>query len=236
MKKFFGIVLTASMLISSCNMPSNTKVDAGVATSAALTVQAVINSTPVAVSAASNTPALTTPSATYSKPMITVGDVTNCRTGPGTNYEKITQILPNEQVEVIGAFQPSFWVVKTNSGICWVNREFATPIGSIQAVPTVTAPPTPTGKAPEGVSLQKWDIFCNFQTGNADVTIKWSDKSNDETGYRVIRDGNLIVELPANTTSYSETIPLVTGQSASYSVTVFNAIGSESSSTITLTC
>lgn len=236
MKKLIGILLAVTILISSCNLPSTTVVDTGVATSAALTVQAVLNATPLASPIASSTSELSTPTAPYSKPFITVGEVTNCRTGPGTNYEKVVQILPNEQVELLGVFPPSFWVVKTNSGICWVNREFATPIGSVQTVPTVTAPPTPTGNAPEDVSWQKWDIFCNFQTGLADISLKWSDKSSDETGYRVIRDGVIIVELSENSTQFSESIPLVTGESVEYNIEAFNSIGSARSSTLKLTC
>ncbi|GAB1471767.1 hypothetical protein MASR2M66_26450 [Chloroflexota bacterium] len=151
------------------------------------------------------------------------------------NYERVTQILPADSVEIIGFYPPNYWIVSTDAGICWVAGEFVTPSGSIAAVPTVTAPPTPQGGAPDSVSLQKWDIFCNFATNEADITIRWADK-DDESGYRVFRNNELIAELVGNSTEFKETITLLAGQSAGYYVVAFNAVGSTSSKTITLTC
>lgn len=236
MKRLISLFV-AGILLTSCNLPApGANTDTAISTAAALTVQAALTTSPLASATANPSSGNITITPTFSDPMISVGDVTNCRSGPGTNYERITQILPGEQIKVIGVFVPGYWIVSSNAGVCWVSTEFATPIGSVQVVPTVTAPPTPTGKAPEGVSLQKWDIFCNFQTGQADVTIKWSDKGDDETGYRVIRNGGVVAELPENTTQYSETIALLSGQSVGYSVEVFNTIGSVSSKTIALYC
>lgn len=236
MKKFTSIFIAAGIFLSACNIPAgNTSSDPAISTSAALTVEAALNSAPLASATAQVSSSITvTP--TFSEPMISVGDVTNCRSGPGTNYERITQITPGEQVKIIGVFAPNYWIVSTSAGVCWVSAEFSTPVGSVQVVPTVTAPATPTGKAPEGVSLQKWDIFCNYQTGQADVTIKWSDKGDDETGYRVLRNSGVIAELPENTTQYTETITLLSGQSVGYSVEAFNTIGTASSKTIALYC
>jgi hypothetical protein len=99
----------------------------------------------------------------------------------------------------------------------------------------VTAPPTPKGGVPSSVSLQKWDILCDYQTGAANVTIRWTDKEN-EVGYRITRNSDIIAELPANSTEFKETISLLSGQSAAYSVIAFNSIGSTSSSAIKLNC
>jgi uncharacterized protein YraI len=234
MKKLISILLTAGVFISSCNIPLTGNTDPAISTSAALTVQAAVNTNPLAsATAPASASAEITP--TFSEPVIAVDDVTNCRSGPGTNFERITQITPGEQIKIIGVFESNYWIVSTSAGVCWVSAEFATPMGSVQAVPTVTAPATPTGNAPEGVSLQKWDIFCNFQTNQADVTIKWSDEDN-EAGYRVIRNGNVIAELPENTTQFSETISLLSGQSVGYAVEAFNGIGTSSSKTIALYC
>ncbi len=238
MRRFVsGLFMAAVIVLSACNMPAQESATSpDIATAAALTVQAALNNPNPLPSATARAVTTIGVTPTFSKPMIAVGEVVNCRTGPGTNYERVRQLVPNEQVEIIGFYPPNYWVVASSSGPCWVSGEFATPMGSFAAVPTVTEPPTPEGSKPEDVSLQKWDIFCNFQTGQADINIQWSDKADDETGYRVVRDGVIIVELPANTTSFAETIPLLSGQSVSYSVTVFNAIGSASSSTITLAC
>ena len=153
MKKSLGLALVAGIILSSCNMPSSGAPDPQVATAAALTVQAAIASSsntqqPLA-SPTSESGQEITETPTYSKPMISVGDVTNCRTGPSVNYERVTQILPNTSVEIIGFYSPNYWIVSTSAGNCWVSGEFATPTGSYTAVPTVTAPPTPQGGAPD---------------------------------------------------------------------------------------
>jgi len=238
MKRIIFLALIATISISSCNLPSAGVPDSQAATAAALTVQAAINSSASTQSLASPTSGITvvsTETPTYSKPMISVGDVTNCRTGPGVNYERVTQILPEKPVEIIGFYSPNYWIVSTSAGNCWVSGEFATPAGSYATVPTVTAPPTPQGGAPENVSLQKWDISCNYVTNEADVLIRWADKDG-ETGYRINRNDAPITELPANSTEFREKITLLSGQSVSYSVVAFNSAGTNSSSTIKLSC
>lgn len=238
MKRTYYYLLAVSLFLSSCNIPTSTGgVDPGVATSAALTVEAALGNqsplaSPTAASPASGGQEAT---ATFSQPSASFEDVTNCRTGPGVNYERVTQIQPGVSVEIIGYFPPSYWVVSTDKGPCWVAGQFVTPAGSINTVPTVTAPPTPEGNAPSNVSLQKWDIFCDYATNEANVTIAWADKE-DETGYRVIRNDTLIAELPANSTEFKETISLLSGQTVGYSIIAFNAVGQTQSKTITLGC
>ncbi len=239
MKKSLGLALVAGIILSSCNMPSSGAPDPQVATAAALTVQAAIASSsntqqPLA-SPTSGSGQEITETPTYSKPMISVGDVTNCRTGPSVNYERVTQILPNTSVEIIGFYSPNYWIVSTSAGTCWVSGEFATPTGSYAAVPTVTAPPTPQGGAPDTVSLQKWDISCDYINNEANITIRWADQDG-ETGYRIIRNDELAAELAANSIEFKETITLLAGQSVGYSVVIVNEAGSNNSKTITLSC
>ena len=236
MKRFIYFLLTASLLLSSCNMPGSGAPAPDVATAAAMTVQAAIDNNQSALASptagtASNS-ASTTADAT---PFASFEDVTNCRVGPGVNYERVTQIQPGFAVEIVGYYPPNYWIVQTDAGPCWVAGEFVTPSGSISAVPTVTAPPTPEGGAPENVSLQKWDIFCNYVTNEANITVIWADK-DDETGYRVVRNDVIIAELPADTTEFKEVITLLSGQTVGYSVIAFNAVGSTSSKTITMGC
>jgi len=104
-------------------------------------------------------------------------------------------------------------------------------------VPTVTAPPTPTGNAPEAPTFPKngWSYYC-FGTGQADVTLNWNDKADNETGYRILRNGEVIAELPANSTSFSESITLLSGQSATYQIEAYNLVGATRSAPITLSC
>jgi hypothetical protein len=170
--------------------------------------------------------------------MVSVSDVTNCRTGPGKNYERVTQIFPTDPVEIVGFFPPNYWIVKTKSGDCWVSGEFTTPVGSFASVPTVTAPPTPNGGAPEAatfLSKEGWSFFC-YGPGQADISLNWNDKAENETGYRIIRNDEVIAELPANSKSFSETIALLSGQSVSYKIRAYNQIGETDSAVATITC
>lgn len=243
MKKIHLFLLSLSLILSACNVPAATDYAPSIATSAALTVEAAIsNITPLAspeVSALTSStaePAPTTESTpTFSQPFASFEDVTNCRTGPGVNYEKITQIQPGFAVQIVGFYPPNYWVVSTDAGLCWVAGEFVTPSGSYASVPTVTLPPTATGEAPQNVSLQKWDIACNFATNEAEIIIRWADLDG-ESGYRIVRNDEMIAELPANTAEFKETINLVAGQSVGYYIIAYNAIGANQSKTITLSC
>jgi hypothetical protein len=169
--------------------------------------------------------------------MISVEDVTNCRSGPGINYERITQITPGGQVDVVGVFPPGYWIVSTGAGTCWVSAEFATPVGSVGAVPTVTAPATPEGRAPTAPTFRQngWNYFC-FGSGEMEVTFNWRDNADNETGYRILRNGGVIAELPRNSTTFYEKIMLLPGQSASYEIEAYNPIGSSRSGAVTLDC
>lgn len=245
MKRIIILFFITSILISSCNIPSATSPESAEAiqTFAALTVEAAINNggvplaSPTAAQAGSGNGTVQATSASNSTgdPSASFEDVTNCRTGPGVNYERITQILPNESVEVIGFYPPNYWIVNSKEGACWVAGEFVTPSGSLAAVPTVTAPPTPQGEAPPDVSLQQWNVSCNYATNDADIYIRWTDKDT-ESGYRVFRNNEQVAELLANSTEFTETITLLSGQSVGYYVVAFNEVGSTSSKSITLSC
>jgi hypothetical protein len=238
MKKIIGTILVMGVLISACNLPAVESTDPQIATAAALTVQAVLNGSPATTPLASPIIGGTTATPTFSQPMASVGEVTNCRSGPGTNYERVTQIIPNDQVKIIGFFSPNYWVVSTKNGECWISAEFATPVGSFAAVPTVTAPPTPKGGAPAAATYLKgngWTFYC-YEPGQADITLSWNDKADDESGYRILRNGNVIADLPANSTYFAETISLLSGQSVGYQIQAYNLIGETDSAIATITC
>ena len=240
MKKVLMLSLVFGIFISSCNMPTNEAVDPQIATAAALTVQAaIIATTPLASPTQANTQPTATQivsTPTFTQPMASVGEVTNCRTGPGTTYERITQITPGELVKIVGFFPPNYWIVASKDGNCWLSGEFATPIGSFAAVPTVTAPPTPLGGAPDAATFAKngWTFYC--YSGQADITLSWNDNSNTESGYRILRNGEVAAELPANSTYFAETIPLLSGQNVGYQIQAYNQAGETNSSTASITC
>ena len=175
---------------------------------------------------------------TYSVPMLTVQEPTNCRTGPGEDYEVLFTYLAGKELEIVGRYDPgNFWLVKSPespAGTCWLWGEYVEVTGSYWAVSSVTPPPTATDPPPQQPILENWEFFCSGDT--LTITILWFDRSGNETGYRVFRNGEAVAELPANSTTYTETAELLAGQWAEYYVQVFNAVGSANSSIMRMTC
>ena len=243
-----GMILIAAML--ACSLPGAAPQATApeIQTAAALTLQAILTSTitateeqqpVVATNTATPTGAPTgTITPTYSVPMLTVREPTNCRTGPGQDYEVIFTYLQGKKLEIVGRYDPeNYWLVKSSessTGTCWLWGEYVEVTGSFWVVASVTPPPTATIAPPQAPSIQKWDFSCSL--GSMTFTMSWTDRANNETGYRVFRNGELIAELPANSTSYTESIDLLAGESAEYYLQVLAPSGSANSSLMKITC
>ena len=237
-KSLLAIFITAGMILS-CSLPGNAPSQSDMMTAAALTVQAAIATKPLPSQiAATNPPDIPQATSTESAPpFISVSEVTNCRGGPSQDYERVTQIQPGHSVEIVGYFPPSYWVVNSPAGNCWISAEFVTPSGSFQAVPTVTAPPTPNGGAPKAPSFPQngWSYVCP-RFGQIDVTFNWNDNADNETGYRIYRNDEVIEELPANSRTFSESVAVQPGQSLTYRIEAYNLLGKASAPAVIIQC
>lgn len=175
---------------------------------------------------------------TYSVPMLIVQESTNCRTGPGEQYQILFTYLEGKQLEIAGRSDTGdFWLVKapeSPTGTCWLWGEFVEVTGSHWVVPSVIAPPTGTNPPPQQVILENWEFFCSGDTLN--ITIIWFDRAENETGYRIFRNGGAVAELPANSTTYTESTELRAGQWAEYYIQVNTPNGSANSSIMRMTC
>lgn len=237
-------------MMTACNLPSAEQVlpPDDVQTAAALTLQAILTPSITSTVQAPLLPDTPTPTfaptgtitPTYSVPILSVLEQTNCREGPGQDYEVVFTYLPQKKLEILGRYDPNnYWLVKSSdspSGECWLWGEYVEVTGSYWAVASVTPPPTKTPSPPAAPSIQKWDFFCNSVTGEMNATIQWTDNANNEIGYRVIRDNIIISELPANSSTYTETILLSSGESVTYFIEVHNVTGAVRSTQIRLTC
>jgi len=236
----------------SCNLPSAEQVAPPdeVQTAAAMTVEALIDplasatlpmddttDTPIPPSPTSGPTGTITP--TYSVPMLRVLEQTNCRTGPGQDYEVIYTYLQWKELEIIGAYpQENYWLVKSDyspGGSCWLWGGYVEVSGSYWVVPSVTPPSTATIPPPQAPSVE-WEYFCSYATNQIDVSLKWKDVAVNETGYRVIRNGQTVTELAANSTAFSETISMIAGETTVYQIEVYNATGPKRSTPIQFTC
>jgi len=247
-----GILLIAAIL--ACNLPTEQTTPAPEAqTAAALTVEAILtipvtatSTKPQSIIAVTISPTGTAITATitptFSMPMLTVKEQTNCRKGPGEDYEVLFTYLSGKKLEILGRYDPgNFWLVKSAespTGQCWLWGEYVELAGSYWVVPSVTPPPTATNPAPNTPTFQKWNYSCTYNGTNSDltVTLQWTDHADNELGYRVIRDGVQLAELPPNSNAYTDTVALDTGESASYRIDAYNATGTSSTSTISVKC
>ncbi|MDX1379071.1 MAG: SH3 domain-containing protein [Anaerolineales bacterium] len=236
--------------LTACNLPSaeQTSSPSDVQTAAALTVEAellhqmasaTIQVTPPTDFSTPTVGPTGTITPTYSVPILSVREQTNCRAGPGQDYDVLFTYLPNVSLEIIGRYEPTnFWLVKSNespSGECWLWGEYSDASGSYWVVPSVTPPPTATIPPPKAPVIL-WDYFCSYASNQINVELQWTDVANNETGYRVLRNGERVSELPVNSTTFSETIALIAGETIIYQIEVYNPTGSTRSSPIAFTC
>jgi hypothetical protein len=81
-------------------------------------------------------------------PLISVSVATNCRVGPGRQYDRVGALLVSEVAEVYGRDPTgAYWYIRnpdSGSEFCWLWGEYATLVGNISALPVYTPPPTPT--------------------------------------------------------------------------------------------
>jgi hypothetical protein len=64
----------------------------------------------------------------------------------------------------------------------------------------------------------------------------WEDRATNETGYRIFRDREAVAELPPNSTIWTETIPVESGENIEYYLQVYGPSGSANTSIIRLSC
>ena len=254
MPKFFaGLSLLFAML--ACSLPATAPsltVDQQAATAVAATltaqpgsesestatVTARVTSTVTAAGSTATGAVTPTITPTYSTPMLTVLQQTNCREGPGQDYQVIFTYLADVKLEIIGRYEPTdFWLVKSlesKTGTCWMWGEYTEASGSYWVVPTVTPPPTATLPPPQAPSIDNWEFSCSG--GDITFSLQWEDRATNETGYRIFRDGEMVAELPANSTSWTETTPLESGESVSYYLQVYGPSGTVNTSIIKISC
>ena len=238
-----------AFVVTACNIgikaPSSSNLNDAAATIVAQTLQAATESASKGVIA--NTPApfaspnSMTPTSTSTAPILTINNPTNCRSGPGTNFQLITAFNPGTKLTILGKdTADNYWLVQLpqSQDTCWASGEYATASGNFASLPDVT----PTAGAANGVptapvfqNVNGWTYYCRG-TGQTDITLSWIDRANNETGYRIYRNGNVVAELPANSTSYAETITLLSGQSVSYQIEAYNSYGAARSGVATMTC
>ncbi len=68
------------------------------------------------------------------------------------------------------------------------------------------------------------------------MTIRWTDKSDNELGFLVYRNGAEIARLTPNTLSYTDITPVSSGQPVNYAVSAYNNSGTSGKITFSAKC
>lgn len=249
LKSTRSLVLLLTLSLTACNLgiqgPSTINPKDQAATIVAMTLgatgqqgqqpasQNAIANTPFASPVAPATPTLTP---TPAKPTLHINTNVNCRSGPGGNFKVTTSYTAGTTLELVGKnSDPAYWQVKipNSSETCWIDAQYATPGGDFGSLPEVT-PEASSQSAPVEPGLKQW----NYSYANPKLTmsLSWYAKSDNVNGYRVYRSGNQVADLPANTTSYTETVDCAYGSQMTYAVEAYNNAGVSPQLTKTIPC
>ena len=173
-----------------------------------------------------------------------------CRRGPSVQYGTATGFEPGTVLQVDGrsAIEPRWlWVlIPDTTAHCWISESVVDvnrptdglpaiappPLPTVTDTPTMEPPPEPP-PAPTAPTAPSGLAFTNQVCGGGlMISLSWNDNANNESGYRVYRDGVLVATLSANSTSYSEVAPNK-ASGTNYYVEAYNAQGASSSSMVT---
>ncbi len=92
------------------------------------------------------------PTITYSVPMISATENTNCREGPGAQWATTSALLVGDKVPVKGRSQSGTWWLiqdpREAGKTCWVWTSTTIVEGKTDSLPIIQTPPTPTPEKP----------------------------------------------------------------------------------------
>jgi hypothetical protein len=80
----------------------------------------------------------------------------------------------------------------------------------------------------------EWNFSCS--DGNITFTVNWADNANNEAGYRVFRNGEQIIELPADSVTHTDVFDIQPDQSVEYYIQVFGPSGTGNSAIMRMRC
>ena len=150
-----------------------------------------------------------------------------CRQGPGANNEILTSFSAGTTVDMIAKdTADGYWLVKdpASGSSCWVRMQDATAAGSYTLLPEVTPQATESKSVPAKPGSSSSFDYWRYDCGGGTVSLQWLDSADNEAGYRIYRNGQMVAELPAGSTSYGDSIYLGIGP-LSYSIRAYNDAG-----------
>lgn len=176
-KHVFGILTLTALTLSSCITPATSQAEPTAGPDLALTITAQANLLQALTQTAlvpTNTPEPTfTPvpvfTATPSRVIVTVSADTNCRSGPGLDYDIVGALTVGQQADVVGKnADTNYWIIDNplGAGTCWLWGEHATVNGDTAGLQEVAAPPTVTPLAVLAPVIQSVVVRFDASTGS----------------------------------------------------------------------
>ena len=149
----FYIMLVLSLILASCNLPSQ---PAPTAPPLPVEIFTAIPTAALSIPPTSIPPAATevftaiptpVPPTAVTGTFFNVDTNANCRSGPGTVYPVVTAYPSGQTLKIIGRnADSSWWNVEVNDAqTCWISASLGHTSGDLGLVPVVLAPPTPVG-------------------------------------------------------------------------------------------
>ena len=211
--KLIGITLSAAFILSACNtaattvapvpiLPSQTASSLPVGPTATATTAPVATETPIPTAVVTAVAHATSIVQSVAQVVPTVNAY--CRKGPGTDYDQITYLISGTAYNVVGRNSlNTWWLVQVpGTANCWTGALGTNQLGPVAQAPVVLVPPA---ILPPSTFVNS--STCDLQAHTLDVTFNWSLVAKT-TGYRLFRNGVLLVELGPTVTSFDDNAPL----------------------------
>ncbi len=153
---------------------------------------------------------------------ITLTKNSNCRMGPSTFYHIVDQISAGKVFAVLGRDADSAWwqIVNATGRECWISAENADENTDFSSVEIKQPLPLPNPPGQFFITNQS----CQPGVKKFIVTMKWSSGGSGETGFRIYRDGEKIVELKATKFTHQDNFAPI-NRNISYEIEALNENG-----------
>ncbi len=239
------------LAILACNLqagPSASKSDLpGTITAQALTLQAPLQA---------GTPSA---EAVQSAAEVSVTSETNCRMGPGQAYDNVFVAEPEQSFRVVGkSTSTNYWIINSPAGgTCWLWGQYVVLNGDASSLPEFPAPAAPlpqytntpkATKTPKPTATTDPSSVVPGEPQNLQgnyscklyldgmvpkwlqrVNLTWVDGADNESGYRILWEGQVRDTLLPNSTSYFTELRYAYGGDtplvAEFVLAAFNAAG-----------
>ena len=192
-KNVVRIVILIALTLTACGAPateSEATPTSGPDLAATITAQAMLlqaltqtarapTSTPEPTLTA--TPAVTD---TPTQIIVTVNANTNCRSGPGSEYEIVGALTIGQRADVVGKYTPTgYWIIDNpiGSGVCWLWGEFATITGDTAGLQEYAVPPTVTALPALAPLIDRVEVRFDDSSGSliAYLDVYYHDNEGD---------------------------------------------------------